>query len=214
VTSGVDRRPQKVRWVIAVVFCLSGVGLLFAAPTAKPSGPVAAEYRSRGPANAPVIIEEFADFQCPFCARSVATLQQVLKSYPEKVRLVFRHFPVAESHPNALLAHMAAEAAGRQGRFWEMHDLLFANIRRVSRPNLVGYARQLGLDLPAFESGLKDRELFDRIDADYMEGLARQVRATPTFFINGRKVEGALPYPLFKTEIDAALTAPSHSGMR
>ena len=193
------------RWVIAVVFLLASVGSLFAAPASKPSGSGAVEYTSRGPANAVVLIEEFSDFQCPFCARSVGVLQQVLKDYPTQVKLVFRHFPVAESHPNALLAHMAAESAGRQGRFWEMHDLLFANMRRVLRPDLMGYAKQLGLDVATFDAGLKDRELFQRVDADYTKGVSRQVRATPTFFINGRKLEGALPYALFKKEIDAAL---------
>jgi len=200
--------PQIFRWTVAIVFSLVGIGAGFAAPAARSSGPALAEYASRGPATAAVVIEEFSDFQCPFCARSVATLQQVLRNYPKEVRLVFRHFPVAESHPQAMLAHMAAEAAGQQGRFWEMHDLLFANIRRVSRPDLVGYAKQLGLEVGAFEAGLKDRTLFNRIDTDYMEGLDRQVRATPTFFINGRKVEGAIPYALFKKEIDAALGNP------
>ncbi len=206
---GIYGQPVIFRWVIAIVFVLANLDVVFAAPAAKPSVPAPVAYTSRGPANAPVLIEEFSDFQCPFCARSVATIEQVLKNYPKQVKVVFRHFPVAESHPNALLAHMASEAAGRQGRFWEMHDLLFANLRRVSRPDLVGYARQLGLDVTAFEAGLKDRALFNRVEADYEEGLTRQVRATPTFFINGRKVEGAIPYALFKKEIDAALIAPS-----
>ena len=196
------------RWVVVIVLLLAEVGAVFAAPAVKPSRPATVEYTARGPAKAAVLIEEFSDFQCPFCARSMATMEQVLENYPKQVRLVFRHFPVAESHPNALLAHMAAESAGRQGRFWEMHDLLFANMRRVSRPDLVGYARQLGLDVVAFEAGLKDRTLFNRVEADYAEGIDRQVRATPTFFINGKKVEGALPYALFKKEIDAALRSP------
>jgi len=158
-----------------------------------------------GPPNAPVTIEEFSDLQCPFCARSVATLKQILKEYPKQVKIIFRHFPVVSSHPDALLAHMALSEAGRQGRFWEMHDLIFENMRHVSREHLIGYAKRLGLDRPAFEAGLQDRSLYRVIDADYREGLKRQVRATPTFFINGRKIEGAVPYALFKQEIDAAL---------
>ena len=177
-----------------------------ATPSAPPKGPaVSGGGPALGAPRAAVTIEEFSDFQCPFCARSVAVLKQLLAEYPTQVRVVFRHFPVAESHPNAILAHMAALAAGKQGRFWEMHDLLFENMRRVARPDLVEYAKRLRLDLAAFEADMKSRHLFDQIERDYQEGIDRQVRATPTFFINGRKMEGALPYALFKKEVDAAL---------
>jgi protein-disulfide isomerase len=160
----------------------------------------------RGDPKAVVTIEEFSDFQCPFCGRAVATLNKLLAAHPGKVRLVFRHFPVAESHPKAMLAHVATLAAARQGRFWEMHDLVFENMRRVSYSDLLDYAGRLKLDLKAFEADLRDPSLEALVRRDFNEGLSRQVRATPTFFINGRKVEGALPYDLFNREVERAMT--------
>lgn len=182
-------------------------------PAAAPSDPRPAEAPAvkpvalpvRGDRDGRVTIEEFSDFQCPFCARSVATLKQILKEYPQEVRWIFRHFPVVQSHPNAPLIHMAALAAGEQGRFWEMHDMVFENRDRVAMEDLLGYARRLGLDMKGFEASLRDRQLMGRIEADYNEGIDRMVRATPTFFINGKKVEGAVPYPLFKQEVERAL---------
>ncbi|HEY5599176.1 MAG TPA: DsbA family protein [Candidatus Manganitrophaceae bacterium] len=167
--------------------------------------PLAADIPAIGPADALVTIEEFSDFQCPFCARSVQTLKQVLNEFPGQVRLIFRHFPVAESHPDAPLVHMATLAAGRQGRFWEMHDVVFENQKRVRGEDLLGYARDLGLNMDAFRASFQDGALISRIQADFDEGVRRTVRATPTFFINGRKVEGAIPFPLFKKEVEAAL---------
>ncbi|MBI3804651.1 MAG: DsbA family protein [Nitrospirae bacterium] len=159
----------------------------------------------RGAAAAPVTIEEFSDFQCPYCARSVTNVKQILEKYPGEVRWIFRHFPVFSSHPTAPAIHLVAIAAGEQGRFWEMHDLLFANQDRVSRDDLFGYARQLHLDMKLFEETLRDRDLLVRIETDYNEAVDRGVRATPTFFINGRKVEGAIPLPLFEREVESAL---------
>ncbi len=102
---------------------------------------------------------------------------------------------------------MVAMAAGEQGHFWEMHDLLFENRDHVTREDIFGYARRLNLDMKRFEASLGDRSLLSRMETDFNEGVKRGVRATPTFFINGRKVEGTLPYPLLKQEIERALTA-------
>lgn len=176
-----------------------------AAPPTSPSPKAAPPVR--GSAAAAVTIEAFSDFQCPYCARSVATLKQLLEKRPQEVRWIFRHFPVFSSHPNAPALHMVALAAGEQGRFWEMHDLLFAHQDQVSRDDLLGYARRLNLDMNRFEASLRDRELMARIETDYNEAVDRGVRATPTFFINGRKVEGAIPYPLFEREVALALSA-------
>lgn len=174
-------------------------------PPAPSTQAIPAHFPIRGEATAPVTIEEFSDFQCPFCARSVSTVKQLLAEHPGQVRWIFRHFPVFESHPNAPAIHLVAIAAGEQGRFWEMHDLLFENRDRVTRDDVFGYARRLNLDMAQFEASLDDRNLITRIEADYNEAIDRGVRATPTFFINGRKVEGAVPYTLFKREIEAAL---------
>ncbi len=178
-----------------------------ASPSAPSPQAIPAHFPIRGEATAPVTIEEFSDFQCPFCARSVSTVKQILDDYPGQVRWVFRHFPVFESHPDAPAIHLVAIAAGEQGRFWEMHDLLFENRDRVTRDDILGYARQLNLDMKRFEASLGDRNLIARMEADYNEAIDRGVRATPTFFINGRKVEGAVPYALFKREVETALAA-------
>ena len=179
----------------------SQVSLPAPVPSALTPSPV------RGAPAAPVTIEEFSDFQCPFCARSVATVKQILDAYPGRVRWVFRHFPVFESHPDAPALHLVAIAAGEQGRFWEMHDFLFENRDHITRDEILSYARRLNLDMKRFEASLGDRSLIARMETDYNEGVARGVQATPTFFINGRKVEGALPYPRFKQEVERALAA-------
>jgi len=166
----------------------------------------------RGEASAVVTIEEFSDFQCPFCARSVPVMKQLLADFPGQVRWIFRHFPVISSHPNAALVHMAVLAAGKQGHFWEMHDAVFENRDHVSRQELIGYARGMGLDLKAFEASLQDRSLIARIETDYNEGADRMVRATPTFFVNGRKIEGAIPYPMFRREVELAILSAEKKG--
>ncbi len=195
------RRDLLMRHIWLFLF-LIGLNIL---PSAQAKE--ATELRSpvRGDPNAVVTIEEFSDFQCPFCGRAVATLNKLLAAHPGKVKLIFRHFPVAESHPKAMLAHVATVAAARQGRFWEMHDLVFENMRRVSYSDLLGYANRLKLDMKAFEADLRDPNLEALVRSDFDEGLRRQVRATPTFFINGRKVEGAIPYDLFNREVARAL---------
>lgn len=217
--STIDLKKSVLIWIILFVGAAAALYAVYLprpeAPlqdarreSAPPSPrPVPAQFPVRGNPVAPVTIEEFSDFQCPFCARSVATVQQILEDYPGQVRWIFRHFPVFESHPNAPAIHMVSIAAGEQGRFWEMHDLLFENRDRVTRDDVFGYARRLNLDMTRFEAALGDRSLITRIEADYNEAIARGVRATPTFFINGRKVEGAVPYPLFKREVESALAA-------
>lgn len=219
-----EKRANPLLWIVLLVGAAAGLFATYTytlrseapvqaerreaetAPPAPPK-PVPAQFPVRGAPAAPVTIEEFSDFQCPFCARSVSTVKQILEEYPGEVRWVFRHFPVFESHPNAPAIHMVAIAAGEQGRFWEMHDLLFENRDRVARDDVFGYARRLNLDMARFEASLGDRDLITRMEADYNEAIERGVRATPTFFINGRKVEGAIPYSLFKREVETALAA-------
>jgi len=209
-TGTVRSCPFLYTFCLLLVGILVGLNGLFQVVEAKEAAPLKSKPIAapvRGNPNAPVTIEEFSDFQCPFCGRAVPTLNKIIAAYPDKVKLVFRHFPVLESHPKAMLAHMATLAAGKQGRFWEMHDLVFENMRRVAYSDLLGYARRLGLDLTAFEADLRNPDAEILIRNDFEEGLGRQVRATPTFFINGRKVEGALPYDRFKQEVDRAIAS-------
>ena len=155
----------------------------------------------RGPENAKVTIVAFSDFQCPFCSRVIPTLDKVMKDYPQQVRMYFRHNPLP-FHPDAPLAAEAALAAQDQGKFWEMHDKLFTNQQNIKRPDLEKYAGELGLDMGKFKSALDSSAHKSRIDADL--ALARQigVQGTPNFFLNGRPIQGAVPYDEFKKVID------------
>ena len=161
---------------------------------------------SRGPADAAVTIVEFADFECPFCATAGATLQRLLEVYPQEVRVVFKHAPLPV-HPRALLAHRAAAAAAAQGKFWEMHDLLFRSQDRLGREDLTDHARSLGLDLEAFERGLDAPEFAALVEADRVLAGRLGIAGVPSFFINGRYVAGAQPYDLFRELVEDELKA-------
>jgi protein-disulfide isomerase len=139
----------------------------------------------RGPSDARVLIE-YADFECPFCAALKRKLEAV------EVRLVFRHFPVRSSHPRAWAAACAAEAASNQGRFWEMHDLLFSDQGRLEDPHLWGRAEALGLDVERFESDRRSQPVLDRIRADFQSGVRAGVVTTPTLFADGRMLAGGI----------------------
>lgn len=154
----------------------------------------------KGPAGAPVSIVEFSDFECPFCVQAANDLRALVASSSE-VSLVFRHFPLDTTcnpnvsrpmHPDACLAAYAAECAAREGRFWEYHDVLFANRGRLGRPALITYAERLGLDAEAFERCLDDPATRTRVAADVADAARVGVTSTPTLFVNGRLVEGAL----------------------
>ncbi len=159
---------------------------------------------ARGPSTAKVTIVEFSDFQCPFCARVNATLEQLLRDYPRDVRIVFRHNPLP-FHDHAAAAAEAAVAAEKQGKFWEMHDLLFADQNDLDRAALELHAVQLGLDLTAFRAALDTHAGKARVDEDLALGRQVGVRGTPTFFIDGRPLMGAQPIAAFKQLIDAEL---------
>ena len=159
------------------------------------------EGAAKGPADAKVNIVTFSDFQCPFCSRVVPTLAQIEKEYGKKVRVFFRHNPLP-FHADAPLASEATIAAEQQGKFWEMHDKLFANQQNLKRPDLEKYAQELGLDMGKFKAALDSGAGKARIQADM--ALAKQVGAngTPNFFINGRNLVGAQPFEKFKEIID------------
>jgi protein-disulfide isomerase len=159
-----------------------------------------------GPANAQVSVVAFSDFQCPFCSRAVPTLEQVEKKYGDRVRIVFKHLPLS-MHPKAPAAHAAAEAAHRQGKFWEMHDLIFGNQREMSPERYVQYATELGLDVDKFKKDVESAEVKKRIDDDTSEASRLNVRGTPAFFINGRYLSGAQPFETFKQRIDEELAS-------
>ncbi|MBP9828290.1 DsbA family protein [Patescibacteria group bacterium] len=174
------------------------------------SGEVTAADHVIGNENASVTIFEYADFQCPACASYHPVIKQVLAQYPEDVRVVFRHFPLRTIHPNAEGASRAAEAAGNQGKFFEMHDLLFNNQTRWSNlPNPTStfeeYALSLGLDMDKYQADFSSGEVRARVQADVESGIRANVTGTPTFFINGTPINSPRGLDGFITEIEKAL---------
>ncbi|MDB5141851.1 MAG: DsbA family protein [Mucilaginibacter sp.] len=151
--------------------------------------PVSGKDHFRGDPDAKIELVEYGDFQCPFCGEAYLVIRQLKFELDDRMKFVYRNFPLREIHPQALLAAVAAEAAGNQGLFWEMHDMLFQNQRRLNRASLVQYAELLGLDMLQFESDLSNISTRKIVLSDYDSGLASGVKRTPTFFINGRKFE-------------------------
>jgi protein-disulfide isomerase len=157
-----------------------------------------------GPATAKITIVEFSDFQCPYCAGAVAQVNQILKAYPTQVKLIFKQFPL-EIHPQADFAAAAAVAAQKQGKFWQLHDLMFANQRDLSRKSILAMAQQAGIDMQRFEADIESTEVRETVVRDVQDGNQANVEGTPTFFINGQKYNGALALSEVKPIIDNEL---------
>jgi protein-disulfide isomerase len=145
----------------------------------------------KGPYGAPLSLVEYGDFQCPACGQAFYELREVRRRMPDEVQFVFRHFPLSQVHPQAVSAAEASEAAGAQGRFWQMHDMLFENQSYLEQPYLLRYARVLGLDVYAVEEALDTHVFVPRIREDFFGGVRSGANATPTIFINGRRHDGA-----------------------
>jgi protein-disulfide isomerase len=143
-----------------------------------------------GPESAPVTLVEFADFECSFCAKALPTVAEVRRRFGDRLRFAFRHFPIAELHPHAELAAEAAEAAGAQGRFWEMHALLFAHQDALLREDLMGYADELGLDRDRFARELDEHVHREAVALQAQGGAWIGVQGAPAFFIDGRQYRG------------------------
>jgi protein-disulfide isomerase len=151
----------------------------------------------KGTATAPVTIVEFSDFHCPFCKRVLPTLTQIESQYGDKVKLVFRDYPIDQLHPGARKAHEAARCANDQGKFWAYHDLLFANTPKTNPQQLKAYAQEVELDVVAFDQCLTSGKYHAAVQKDVEEGMRAGVTGTPAFFINGRLVSGAQPLERF-----------------
>jgi len=152
--------------------------------------PISDEDWWRGPATAPVTLVEYADYECPHCQAMYPVLERLFNSYRDHMRFVVRHFPVTSSHPHAADAALAAEAAGRQGRFWEMHRRLFEHPGKLAPEDLLAHARAIGLDMGRFEDDINDAALRQKIEEDKRLGLRSGVNGTPTLFINGVRYDG------------------------
>ncbi|MDD9939231.1 MAG: thioredoxin domain-containing protein, partial [Myxococcales bacterium] len=161
---------------------------------------------SFGPKDAAVTVVEFSDFQCPFCSRAADTVTALKKKYGDRVRFVFRQFPLS-FHKQAHLAAQASLAAEAQGKFWPFHDRLFEDQSALQRPDLEATAKALGLDMQAFKKALDDGAHADQVDADFKLGERVGVEGTPTIFLNGERVENPLDVDAISAAIDAALSA-------
>jgi protein-disulfide isomerase len=167
--------------------------------------PVGAADHVLGPAQAPVTVVEYGDFECPNCKQAAPAVKLLHQRFANRARIVYRHFPLEEVHPHALLAAQAAEAAGGQGRFWEMHDLLFDNQSHLKLRQLRDYAERLELDMTRFNADLDDEVYLQRVREHIQSGHRSGVRATPTFFVNGMIQDVSFGLHLLVEGVEAAL---------
>jgi NhaA family Na+:H+ antiporter len=144
----------------------------------------------RGPDEAPVVLVAYADFQCPHCAHAAGMLRALLERFGSRLQVIHRHFPLTDVHPHAQLAAEAAEAAAAQGKFWPMHDRLYAAQDRLGERDLLRHAAELDLDVDLLGAHLVQRVFAPRVRADWLNGQRSGVRGTPTLFVNDRRVEG------------------------
>ena len=166
---------------------------------------------TKGPDAAKVTIVEFSDYQCPFCGQAETLVSQVLEAYPKDVRLVFKQFPLTSIHPQAMPASKAALAAGRQGKFWEMHKLIFENQRQLSPAKVTEFAEQLQLDVPQFQKDMDSPEITSQISREMQEARAADVTGTPTIFVNGKRLMNR-SFDGFKQMIEASTGKPPTAG--
>jgi protein-disulfide isomerase len=163
---------------------------------------------SLGAQNAPVTVLEYGDFECPNCKNAAPAVKILLGNFPEKVRFVYRHFPLEQAHPHALGAAEAAECAAAQGKFWEMHDLLFANQTHLKLKHLHGYAEQLGLDMARYTAEMDDHVYLQRIREHIDGAKSSHVRGTPGFFVNGTIQDVSFGLHALFDATEAALHGP------
>ncbi len=167
-------------------------------------------FPSEGPDDAPIVIVEFSDFECPFCTKwHNEVYKPLLEEYPDQIKLVYRNFPLTSIHPNAYLAAEAAMCAGDQNSYWAYHEKIFDNEHGMSKLALNEYARELELDTAIFEECLESRRYQDFVREDMDYAISIGVQSTPTFYINGQLVIGAQPIQVFRQIIDSELASDS-----
>jgi protein-disulfide isomerase len=145
----------------------------------------------QGPADARITLVEYGDYECPFCGEAHPIMKALQQALGDDLRFAFRHFPLAQAHPHATRAAQAAEAAGLQDSFWEMHDLLFENQDKLDEPYLRLYAQRLGLDLERFDRDIDSEGVMVKVRTDFLSGARSGVNGTPTFFVNGERYDGS-----------------------
>lgn len=159
--------------------------------------PINEKDHSQGSPSAPVTLVVYGDYQCQVCRLAFPIIKQLFKEMNGNLRFVFRHFPLKQTHPQAFEAAQAAEAAGRQNKFWEMHELLYKNLLRKDPKTIKELGQELGLDQTLFEADLQNHSIVQKIEEDFMEGVRSGVNATPCFFINDERYDGDPSYQPF-----------------
>jgi protein-disulfide isomerase len=160
----------------------------------------------QGPTEAPVTLVEYGDYECPYCGAAYPIVKEVQERMGERLRFVFRNFPITTSHPHAEQAAEAAEAAAAQGSFWEMHDLLYENQKRLRDSDLHAYADQLGLDLDLFDRELTEHVHAPRVREDFMSGVRSGVNGTPSFYVNGTRHDDSYDLETLLAALERAAT--------
>jgi protein-disulfide isomerase len=169
------------------------------------------DHRS-GPQDAPVTLVEYGDFECPYCGQAYPIVKRVQKALGGQLRFIFRNFPLREIHPHAVQAALSAEAAGAQGRFWEMHDMLFKHQSALGDGHLMRYAEQLDLDVARFDREVHDGTYSNRVQSDFKSGVRSGVNGTPTFFINGERLDAPWDFEGLMSALErAGVREPRHS---
>jgi protein-disulfide isomerase len=161
----------------------------------------------QGPADAPVTLVEYGDYECPYCGAAYPIIKEVQAQMGQRLRFVFRNFPITTSHPHAEQAAEAAEAAAAQGQFWPMHDLLYENQQRLGGQDLHTYAERLGLDLERFDHDLAEHVYAARVHEDFLSGVRSGVNGTPSFYINGARHDDSFDTETLLTALQRALAS-------
>jgi protein-disulfide isomerase len=168
--------------------------------------PVSARDHAEGLADAPVTLVEYGDYQCPYCGAAYPVVKQLQEALGKRLRFVFRNFPLTQAHPYALIAAEAAEAAALQGKFWEMHDLIYENQDELDPGILPAWAESTGLNLEEFGTAIRQGDITKRIKEDRASGIRSGVNGTPSFFINGTRYDGAADYDSLRAALEEQLT--------
>jgi protein-disulfide isomerase len=215
-----EQKRNKLFTYLGSILILVGVGYFIynrqvpipPGDSGKPSDAVHQADWIKGPSKAPVVLVEYSDFQCPACRSYVPVVQELTEQFGDNLVVVYRHFPLKQIHLQAELAAQAAEAAGKQGKFWEMHDLLFDRQQDWSENRKAGslfgeYATEIGLEINQFQSDLKSKEVKGLVKADFQDGLGLGISSTPTFYINGEQITNPRSVEEFAALIETQLPA-------
>jgi len=176
--------------------------------------PVSARDHAEGLADAPLTLVEYGDYQCPYCGAAYPVVKRVQKKLGKKLRFVFRNFPLTQAHPYALIAAQAAEAAALQGKFWEMHDLLFEQQNHLEPDIIPSWAKRIGVDLDKFGNDITQRAVEKRLQEDRQSGIRSGVNGTPTFFINGTRYDGSPDYGSLLAALELHINTSAAKGER